>query len=258
MRCESRLYGIAVDEVDSSPEEIFEEELEVHVRVKGAPPFLELDEDIDIALFTLFAPGKRPEDPDPPDAEAPDPFAVFRQRTEDAVSRKHTVSYSCYLPVRITLFPPGAVPAGVRHPGNDVSPGMLPSRLTVEPVTVHLRSGFIASGRPLHNHDLLLRGPGERIHDLADIPVCLLAGCLQLRPLFRRDIPDKRFVHRKEALDPGDDPVLGGGEVGGEEQAGGNECREMTGSCPAPMRSGEWREGTTATHNNHIIHIITL
>ncbi len=120
MRCESRFYGIAVDEVDSPPEEIFEEEFEVHVRVKGAPPFLELDEDIDIALFVLFAPGKRPEDSDPLDAQAPDPFAVFCQRTEDVVSRKHAVSYSCYLPVRITLFPPGAVPAGVRHLSNDI------------------------------------------------------------------------------------------------------------------------------------------
>ena len=53
MRCESRFYGIAVDEIDSPPEEIFEEEFEVHVCVKGAPSFLELDEDIDIALFTL-------------------------------------------------------------------------------------------------------------------------------------------------------------------------------------------------------------
>jgi len=74
MRCESRLYGVAVDEVDSPPEEIFEEELEVHVGVKGTAPFLELDEDIDIALFALFTPGKRPEDPDPSDAKAPDPF----------------------------------------------------------------------------------------------------------------------------------------------------------------------------------------
>ncbi|KLK87932.1 hypothetical protein SZ63_08005 [Methanoculleus sediminis] len=56
MRCESRLYGIAVDEVDFSPEEIFEEEFEIHIRVKRAPPFLELDEDIDIALFMLVAP----------------------------------------------------------------------------------------------------------------------------------------------------------------------------------------------------------
>jgi hypothetical protein len=83
VRRESRFYGITVDEVDSPPEEIFEEELEVHVRVKGAPSFLELDEDVDIALFALFAPGKRPEDPDPPDAQAPDPFPVFRQRTGD-------------------------------------------------------------------------------------------------------------------------------------------------------------------------------
>ena len=96
---QSRLYGIAVDEIDSPPEEVFEEELEVHVRVKGTAPFLELDEDIDIALFAprskpsgfsnsalserRFAPGKRPEDPDPPDAQAPDPFPVFRQRTGD-------------------------------------------------------------------------------------------------------------------------------------------------------------------------------
>jgi hypothetical protein len=94
-----------------------------------------------------FAPGKRSEDPNPPDAQAPDPFTVFRQRTEDAVSRKH-VLYSCYPLIRITLFPPGAVPAGVHHLSNDISPGMLPSRLTVEPVTVHLRSSFIASGRP--------------------------------------------------------------------------------------------------------------
>lgn len=105
MRCESRFYGIAVDEVDSPPEEIFEEEFEVHVRVKGAPSFLELDEDIDIALFVLFAPGKRPEDSDPPDAQAPDAFAVFCQRTEDAFSRKHAVSYSRYPPIRITFFP---------------------------------------------------------------------------------------------------------------------------------------------------------
>jgi hypothetical protein len=53
MWCESRFYGIAVDEVDSPPEEIFEEELEVHIRVKRTPPFLELDENIDIALFAL-------------------------------------------------------------------------------------------------------------------------------------------------------------------------------------------------------------
>jgi len=107
MRCKSRFYGIAVDEVDSSPEEIFEEELEVHVRVKGAPSFLELDEDIDITLFALFAPGKRSEDPDPPNAQAPDQVPVFRQRAKDAISRKHVVSYFCYPPIRITLFPPG-------------------------------------------------------------------------------------------------------------------------------------------------------
>ena len=82
MRCESRFYGVAIDEVDSPSEEIFEEELEVHVSVKGTAPFLELDEDIDVALFALFAPGKRPKDPDPPDAKAPDPFAVFRKRPE--------------------------------------------------------------------------------------------------------------------------------------------------------------------------------
>ena len=62
-----------------------------------------------------FAPGKRSEDPNPPDAQAPDPFTVFRQRTEDAVSRKH-VLYSCYPLIRITLFPGVAgrrvVPAG--------------------------------------------------------------------------------------------------------------------------------------------------
>ena len=61
IRCESRLYGVAIDEVDSPPEEIFEEELEVHVGVKGTAPFLELDENIDIALFMLVAPGERPE-----------------------------------------------------------------------------------------------------------------------------------------------------------------------------------------------------
>jgi len=82
MRGESRLYSVAIDEVDSPSEEIFEEELEVHVSVKGTAPFLELDEDIDVALFALFAPGKRPKDPDPPDAKAPDPFAVFRKRPE--------------------------------------------------------------------------------------------------------------------------------------------------------------------------------
>ena len=86
MRCESRLYGVAIDEVDSPSEEIFEEELEVHVSVNGTAPFLELDEDTDVALFMPFAPGKRSEDPDPPDAKAPDPFAVFCKRTEDAVS----------------------------------------------------------------------------------------------------------------------------------------------------------------------------
>lgn len=107
MRCKSRLDGIAVDEIDSPPEAIFEEELEVHVRVKRAPSFPELDEDIDIALFTprskpsgfsnsalserRFAPGKRPEDPDPPDAQAPDPFTVFCQHIEDTVGRKHTI-----------------------------------------------------------------------------------------------------------------------------------------------------------------------
>ena len=121
MRCESRFYGVAIDEVDSPSEEIFEEELEVHVGVKGTAPFLELDEDIDVALFTLFAPGKRSEDPDPPGAKAPDPFAVFCQRTEDAASRKHGVSYSCDPPIWITLFPRVAgrrvVPAGIRHPG---------------------------------------------------------------------------------------------------------------------------------------------
>jgi hypothetical protein len=85
MRCKSRLDGIAVDEIDSPPEAIFEEELEVHVRVKRAPSFPELDEDIDIALF---APGKRSKDPDPPDAEAPDPFAVVRRCAKDTVSRK--------------------------------------------------------------------------------------------------------------------------------------------------------------------------
>ena len=90
-------FRIAVDEVDPSPEEIFGEELEVHIRVKGAPPFLELDEDIDIALFLL---GKRPEDPDPPAAEAPDPFSVFRQRFEDAFSRKHAVSSPIYVSVQ--------------------------------------------------------------------------------------------------------------------------------------------------------------
>jgi len=130
VRCESRFYGIAIDEVDSPPEEIFEEELEVHVRVKGTAPFLELDKDIDIALFVLVAPGKRPEDPDPPDAKAPDPFPVFRQRTEDAISRKHAVSYSCYPLIRITLFPRVAgrrvVAASIYHPGNAVSSGIPP------------------------------------------------------------------------------------------------------------------------------------
>jgi len=125
MRGESRLYGVAIDEVDSPPEEIFEEELEVHVGVKGTAPFLELDEDIDVALFVLIAPGKRPEDPDPPDAGAPDPFAVFRKRPEDAVSRKHGVSYSSDPPIWITLFPPGCRPA-FPIPVTMFSPGMLP------------------------------------------------------------------------------------------------------------------------------------
>ncbi len=53
MWCESRFYGIAVDEVDFSPEEIFEEEPDVHVCVKRTSSFLELDENIDIALFAL-------------------------------------------------------------------------------------------------------------------------------------------------------------------------------------------------------------
>ena len=165
MRCESRLYGVAVDEVDFPPEEVFEEELEVHVGVKGTASFLELDEDIDIALFALFTPGKRPEDPDPPDAKAPDPFAVFRKRTEDAVSRKHAVSYSCCLPIGITFFPPGVagrmgVPAGFRHHGNDASPDMLPSRLTVEQVTVHLLSSHPASR--LSQSRQRIRSAGEK------------------------------------------------------------------------------------------------
>lgn len=107
MRCETWFYSITVDEVDSPPEEIFEEEFEVHVRVEGAPSFLELDEDIDIALFVLFAPDEGPEDSDPTGAQAPDAFAVFLQRTEDVISRKHVVSYSCYPPIRITFFPRG-------------------------------------------------------------------------------------------------------------------------------------------------------
>ena len=45
---------------------------------------------------------------------------------------------------------------------------MLPSRLTVEPVTVHLLSGFIASDSPLHNRDLLLREPGEVVDQPID------------------------------------------------------------------------------------------
>ena len=81
------VHGVAIDEVGLSPEEVFGGELEVHIRVKGTAPFFELDEDI-----ALFAPGKRPEAPDPPDAGAPDPLPVFCQRTRDAVSMPYLLS----------------------------------------------------------------------------------------------------------------------------------------------------------------------
>ena len=119
-RCETRFYGVPVDKVDAPPEEIFEEKLKVHIGVEGAPPLFEFDQNIDIAILMLLTPDEGSKDPDPPNAEAPDPFAVFRQRTEDAVSRKH-VSYSCYPPIRITLFPRVAgrrgVPAGATTGG---------------------------------------------------------------------------------------------------------------------------------------------
>ena len=59
----------------------------------------------------LFPPGEGTEDPDPPDAEVPDLLPVFRQRSEDALSRKHAAPYSCYPSVGITLFPRG-LPSG--------------------------------------------------------------------------------------------------------------------------------------------------